>query len=782
MFKYSKISKSITVVAIGVAVANTSVASEPVVEQTDVVSDPKLERIVVTATKRLTTAIEIPMAIQAISGENMSARGIDNLDQLAAAIPNFQVGDGLLSTVVAMRGMSSQPERGFDQSVGMFIDGIYKPRSRQYRAPFMDVSRVEVLRGPQAVLFGLNSTAGAVSIVTNSNEPGDYYEGTIKTKYEFEYGGTTVEGVFGGGVSDQLGLRLAAKYRKDDEGQTENLYDGKDYGAVDETVVRGSAVWIPSDDITFTLKADYANFEANGNPGEEMSPQLFGGLNGNDEAELNHINNWEHNVGYSMMNATGDLDRDDAGIDQESVNVSLIYEQEFGDSMLTATFGYSDMESNMAQDGDTGPLFFIVSGYHEEYEQTSLEVRWSSPVGETLEWIAGAYYQDSELFNGQPNVVGGAYDSFFGFGFSPDDPMAYLTGEMGSDSTTVSTFGILTWNVSDVLKVTGGLRWVDTEMDYFRGDSGCTTSDEALLPQATLDAYSAYFFCFGSPNYKADRSSDNIMPELSVQWDATDNLMIYSKVSESAKAGGFGFSVLIESGADGIPLAEFDDEKALGYEIGTKYQADNYEVSVTAFHTTFTDLQVNSFDPVTFIGSIQNAAEVVSKGLEVEGRWAATDWMMLRGSLAYLDSGFVEFDGAPCGALDNHPASTTIPGTCNLSGVDTAYAPELAGSFDADFYFPLNEIVGLIGGVTLSYSDDYFTDSDLTQEFKQDSYSMVDARIGIEAEDGTWSISLIGNNLTDEIIINQTSLYFTQNAFLKSARTVSLQGMYRFGD
>jgi len=770
MFKYSKIGKSIAVVAVGVAVAQSGVASDLVFEE-----------IVVTATKRATTLKEIPMAIQAVSGEAMSTRGIDNLDQLAAAIPNFQVGDGLLSTVVAMRGMSSQPERGFDQSVGMFIDGIYKPRSRQYRAPFMDVSRVEVLRGPQAVLFGLNSTAGAVSIVSNSNQPGDEFEASLQTKYDFEYGGTTVEGVVGGGVSDQLGLRLATKYRKDSDGQTKNLFDGKDYGAVDEVVLRGSAVWAPSDDTTITLKADYANFEADGNPGEEMSPQLFGGANGNFEAELNHVNNWEHNVGYSMMQATGDLDRDDAGIDQESVNVSLAFEQMFGDSTLSMALGYSDMESNMAQDGDTGPLFFIVSGYHEEYEQTSLEVRWTSPAGETLEWITGAYYQDSELFNGQPNVVGGAYDSFFGFGFSPDAPMAYLSGEMGSESTSVSAFGILTWNVSDILKVTGGLRWVDTEMDYFRGDSGCTTSDETLLPQATLNAYSSYFFCFGAPNYKADRSSDNIMPELAVQWDATDELMIYGKVSESAKAGGFGFSVLIDSGADGIPLAEFDDEKALGFEIGAKYQANNYEVNVAAFHTTFTDLQVNSFDPVTFVGSIQNAAKVVSQGLEVDGRWAVTDWLMLSGSLAYLNSEFEEFDGAPCGALDNHPASTTIPGSCNLSGVGTAYAPEVAGSFDADFNFPLDNNLALIGGVSLSYSDDYFTDSDLTKEFKQDSYTMVNARIGLEAEDGKWSLSLIGNNLTDEIVINQTSLYFTQNAFLKSARTVAIQGVYRFG-
>ena len=191
-----------TLLRVGCLAWLTASLTSPIVQ-----AQGMLEEVVVTATKRTTTVKEVPMAIQAITGETMTRNGIDNLDQLTASIPNFQVGDGLLSTAVAMRGMSSQPERGFDQSVGMFIDGIYKPRSRQYRSPFMDVSRVEVLRGPQAVLFGLNSTAGAVSVISNSNQPGDDFEAGIRAKYEIEYEGATVEGFAGGSVNDQLVCR-----------------------------------------------------------------------------------------------------------------------------------------------------------------------------------------------------------------------------------------------------------------------------------------------------------------------------------------------------------------------------------------------------------------------------------------------------------------------------------------------------------------------------------------------------------------------------------------------
>jgi len=741
------------------------------------------DEIIVTASKRETTLKEIPMAIQAVTGERMSETGIDNLDQLSATIPNFHVGDSLLTTSIAIRGASSQPERGFDQSVGMFIDGIYKPRSRQYRAPFMDVSRVEVLRGPQAVLFGLNSTAGAVSIVSNSNQPGDEFEATIKTRYEFEYEGASVEAAIGGSVSDQFALRVAGRFRDDSKGQITNAFDGQDYGAAEEAVLRGTAVWTPQAGTTFTLKADFADFEVNGNLGEEASPSLFGGLNGNTEIALDHRNNWDGNdPGYALLSSRGVVDRATTGLDQESVNIALTYEQDVGDSTVTALLGYSDSEWNSALDGDTGPAYFIDSAIHEEYEQTSLEVRWTSPADEPLEWIVGAYYQDSELLNRQPNVLGGAYDAFFGFGFAPGDNMVYLPGEMGLNSNSVSAFGILTWNVSDDVRVTGGLRWVDTESDYFRANSQCQTADEALLPQATLEALGGFFFCFTAPGYTDSRSSDNFMPELAIQWDATDDLMVYGKVSESAKAGGYGFSTGLALDGNGVPLAEFDDEKALGFELGAKFKRDTVEANLTVFNTDFEDLQVNGFDPVTFNASIQNAAKVISQGIEFDGRWAVSDFLSLSGSLAFLDSEFDSFDGAPCDALGNHPASVAVPGTCDVSGVRTAYAPETSGSLNVDLRIPVANDLAFVGGVYLNYSDDYFTDPQLTREFQQDSYTMVNARLGVEAEDGRWSLSLIGNNLSDEEVVNSSFTFFTHNAYLKSARTVAIQGTYRIGD
>ena len=181
----------------------------------------QLEEVIVTATKRAQSAQDIPQSVEAFSGEKMRDMGIMDIATLATSIPNFFVGDGVVTTNITMRGMGSGGERSFEQSVGMFIDEIYMPRSRQYRSPFFDAERVEILRGPQAVLFGLNSTAGAVSVHSARSRPGDAFVGEITASYEAEYDGATATLVLGGSPTETLGLRFAGQY-SDSDGYFDN--------------------------------------------------------------------------------------------------------------------------------------------------------------------------------------------------------------------------------------------------------------------------------------------------------------------------------------------------------------------------------------------------------------------------------------------------------------------------------------------------------------------------------------------------------------------------------
>ena len=138
-----------------------------------------LEEVVVTATKREQTLQDIPVSIQAISGEFVDEFNMTDIQDIAGTVPNVIIGYGITAQSVNIRGLGAGQDRSFEQSVGMFIDGVYLPRSRQYRNPFFDIERVEIMRGPQSVVHGLNSTAGAISVLTRRNEGGDPFEASI---------------------------------------------------------------------------------------------------------------------------------------------------------------------------------------------------------------------------------------------------------------------------------------------------------------------------------------------------------------------------------------------------------------------------------------------------------------------------------------------------------------------------------------------------------------------------------------------------------------------------
>jgi iron complex outermembrane receptor protein len=557
--------------------------------------------------------------------------------------------------------------------------------------------------------------------------------------------------------------------------------------------LRGTAVFQPGDTTQFKLKMDWANFEFDGDAGEEyQTPYIldsFGLSNGNTERRLDFKRNMDAGGGDFLEPLLAG--RDKAGLDQESINIGLTLDQDFGDHTLTAIIGYSDLEWNAMFDEDFGPNLFLTGGIHEEYEQKSLEVRWTSPKGETLEWIVGGFYMDSELENSQPNVLGSAYTDpiaaaygldAMGYNFAGDlvTPVVFLEGDMGTETQSTSLFAFGTWNITDALRLSGGVRWVDTAIEYARADSPCTTIDPNIMPQFLVDALASDLFCFNGRGFEDDRSSDNVMPEVALEWDASDDIMVYGKVSESAKSGGYAFSTNLVTAPDGTPLAEYDDEKARGYELGMKGSFGAWELNATLFRTEFEDLQVNTFDPVTADSYVQNAAEVITQGLELDGRWAVNDYLSLSAAYTYLDAEYEDFNPAPCAVDGSIPDSTQFPFACDASGRRTPYAPEHGASLSADVVAPLGNSLNFLGGLYLSYSDDYYTDSSLADFLEQDAYTQVDARIGIEASDSRWAVGLIGSNLTDEKILNSAQVFVANAGYLKAPRTFMLQGTYRF--
>lgn len=730
-----------------------------------------LDEILVTATKREQGSQDIPLSIAIVSGESLSQRGIDDLFDLSKTVPNFDVAFNVTSNSVTMRGFSSGQERSFEQSVGMFIDGQYMPRSRQYRAPFMDVDRVEVVRGPQAVLFGLNSTAGAVSIVSNRTRPGDASSFDVIADYEVEYGGPGLTAVLGGSPTETLGLRLAVNY-EDRDGYYENTTLG-DEGDVEATSIRLSGVWEPTPQLSINAKFELSDYETRGNTGE-----IYGTVAQIVEGATNDgVLNWRRASDASFIDPFGQLERSTPGDFGELQNSLLQIDYDFGAHTVSFIGGHSKFDWDYLVDLDTSSTPILDAAIDEDYEQSSGEIRLASNDNEVFNFIVGAYFQTSNLLNLQPNIINGA---LFVPGFGPVFGTSIF--ELEDDLSSVFAYG--TWQASDAIIVTGGLRQFSDDKDV-RRNRRCGLLIDGVGFVSDPGTASLFGVCpnaASSDGFSGSRSSDDVMPEIAIQWDAADNIMLYAKYGQSTKAGGFASDTNVS--LEGV---QFGDEEASGIEAGMKARFANgaAELNLALFSMDFEDLQVKTTSLVNAPGGgiittpvVTNAGEASSQGLEVDGRWAATEWLTLGGSVAFLDAEYDNFVTSTCNSVK---IPDPVTGNCTYSGDSLPFAADYSGTIYGDVVTPINGNINFVAGLTVSFRDKYFTDPSLEPEAEIDSWARIDARIGLAAADDRWSVAVVGKNLGEEEIYSSQPLLGYIIGYVEPPRQVFVQGRYSFG-
>lgn len=221
--------------------------------------DLALEEIIVTATKRAEGLQEVPISISVMSGEDIDAKGLTKMEDLSAYMPNVHVAEASGGTQLFIRGIGSGVNYGFEQSVGTFVDGVYFGRGRSARGKFLDLERVEVLKGPQSTLFGKNTIAGAINITTA--QPTDEFEGYVSAGYTTELEAKTLTTVISGPISDTIRGRLAIR-SYEDEGYVKNLTEsGVDGPQNDSLYVRGTLTFDLNEDWAATLKAEHGKYD-----------------------------------------------------------------------------------------------------------------------------------------------------------------------------------------------------------------------------------------------------------------------------------------------------------------------------------------------------------------------------------------------------------------------------------------------------------------------------------------------------------------------------------------
>ena len=715
------------------------------------------DEIIVTATKRATTILEAPLAVQAIAGDALEDQGIADFQDLVTVTPSFSFGDFLGTPKINVRGIESGDDGAFESAVGLFVDGVYYPRPDGFKSPYFDADRIEFLRGPQAVLYGLNSTAGVINIHSASNAPGDEFEGMVRAGYEAEYNGWSLEGAVGGGLSDKVGFRLAARISDTGDGYLNNLALGEDELSSEETIVRGTLVFEPSENISSTLKYTYIDKETSGTP----TQQVFGGKG---ETVLDFDIAHDHALENLNVMFFGNT----AGDTTESHNVSFSNNVALGEHTLDVNFGYADIQS--VSDFDLDASAFAPSIFtHDErtHEQFSVDVLLSSPTGQKLEYLLGGYFSDATTGRDGGNFLDGTP---FGFGFAEFGKI-----DLTTDTQILSVYGNATVNASEKLALTVGARYTNEDKDLIRDPNGLFCQWVDLTTGAVVfDPAPANVFCSKLTNVSASRSAGNFMPEAVLSYDYSDNVSLYAKVSKAARAGGFSNSFSVLPG-----LFEFDDEKALGFEAGLKSRfADRRGTfNLTAFHTKLTDAQVTAFDDATASAFVQNVGEATSQGIEAELSLRANDYVTLGGSVTLLNADIDVFPNNQCPVSQNPPAGCTL----DSAGQPLPNAPKFSSTLFVDVDAPVSDALRFVGGVNLSSRSSYLTELRDDPVFEQGGYTRLEARGGIASADDKWQLMLIGRNLTNEAYSSHGVGF--AGSFIQSVnrpRTITLQGTVNF--
>jgi iron complex outermembrane recepter protein len=803
--------------AAGLAIASPALAQaqpastvQPQAQDTGGVQD-----IIVTARKRAETTQDVPVAVTAISAEQIQRYDLTSLEKISASTPEFVIGrapSGSGATLV-LRGIGSNSTSiGLEQSVAVVVDGAYYGQGRTINEGFFDLGRLEVLKGPQALFFGKNATAGVVSITTA--DPSDKLEMIARLGYEIEGKQILGEAIVSGPLSDTLSARVAVRASKMSDGYFSNIGTTQNYivrdrtstatvvtpttlsspagsdGRVKEFYIRGTLKYEPNNQFTATVKANYGTNSID-NPG--FASVIFacptGALAGNPAIPCGKTfatssNRFPLEIAQSVpySNADGAL-----GNQYKSYAVNLNLAYDFGQFALSSNTNYNHNSNAFQFDGDsssTPPSAALNSNgvfatEYTTYHAFSEELRLLSQFDSMLNFMVGGYYQKTKRKYGAWTASGGLQNSL---ATAPTGPFAsgsffpgltnanfqYLANSKDSQTAgeTFAAFGQLILKPAEQFEITGGLRYThETKKSFF------------LQPYSHPIRVTQTVFTSGT-QLVANQTFNNTSPEVTISYKPNRDTNIYVAYKTAYKSGGFSNSGILNPGiirlvtggtvppvgatVDASNVANngfaFNPETAKGFEAGVKLLLADRQLRLNfgAFSYKYKNVQIDFFNSPVFAFTTINAAQVSTRGVEMQFEYAprSMDGFNLHGSLIYNKAKYDSFTGAPCYAGQTPAEGCTIPvaGALpiqDLSGRPTANAPEWAGSLGVTYESKLTDALDYGLSVDTRYSSSYLATAFGNETTRQGSYLTLDASAHITTADGHLDIAVVGKNLTN---------------------------------
>lgn len=708
-----------------------------------------LEEIVVTARKREESLQKTPISLAAFTANDLKIRQIRTTDQLTQVTPNLQFSSQApssgsnASSQIFIRGIG-QTEflPSTDPGVGLYIDGVYMARSVGGTLDFADIQRIEILRGPQGTLFGRNTIGGAISIHTTM--PAENFGGDITVT-----GGSDnrIEALLNVDIpiSEKLLTRFSIGKRNRD-GYVIRTIDGKDLGDDDTFGLNATAVLQASENLELILRFDYNKENENG------APQVFNSITtsglfarvgsaaagcsapGTEIDELNCANNFQ-NIGPYATNGTFPVIST-----LEGWGTSLTATYDAGSVTIKSITAYRDMEWLASRDADNTPVVVLHTRNDDTQKQFSQEFQLSgSSFNDKLQWMVGAYYFEET-----------ATDDYF-----VEIPFGEFNTGGEIDNDTKAVFAQATYDVTDKLSVTVGLRYTDENKAFLPIQSALTTY---LFPIAFSETNGAGLYVhpvtgelfptvaggtvavvpagtvfFARELVKSNVSDATPMANIAYQW--TDDVMTYFNYAEGFKSGGFN----ARNVKPGATPRLFAPEFATTYEVGFKATLldGTLRLNGAAFRTDYRDLQFiirEDFAPIVF-----NAGKAVIKGFELEWTFVPVDNVHIVGGVGYTNGEYKELSDELIAnggvALEN-----AMP-----------HAPDWSANFGGAYEFDLGDNGTLTPRIDWSYHSKVYFNANNTEAIAQDGYSIFNAAVSWRSPDDNWQVTAAVSNLGDKL-------------------------------
>jgi len=712
------------------AIAQTSSASEPSQAAADE-ADQDTGEIIVTAQRREQRLQDVPISISAISASSLKSSGVTGVTKLVAVTPGLQISQQVGPVNVYLRGVGVKSgDLLVENSVAIYVDGVYQPAAMANVFEFNALERIEVLKGPQGTLFGRNATGGVVQAITKA--PSFTPEMNFEVGYA-NYDTVSASAYASSGLTENLAANFAVQYKNQNDGWGRNIITGEERYYSRDLNLRGKLLLTPDDATEITLSANYTKFSHNNldvqnPPGAVLSTgQEFLGR-------------------YQVATDTN------TRINGKTYGGSLTATHDFGGFQIRNITAYQKFTGFESLDQDAGPEYKVRGDFYAKTRMISEEFHVLAPSDAKFQWLAGVYYFNYNSAVEPVYVTGADLNAALSFVFAGFDDVfgpgtaAGINGVAvyGRDATrSISGFAQGTYPLTDKLNLTAGLRYTRDKVTY--------TGSQAFVATGPLDG-----FVFDPEVSKVYKKSSPTW-RLSLDYTFAPDILGYVSWNRGVKSGSFSLG----TGA-GFNEA-FDPEKLDAYEAGLKTQLFDRKLTLNlaGFYYDFQNIQFQQVSNGTVFTINGPSAKIY--GVEAEMTARVTPQLSLNASGGYLHTRIGDFPGAPnVNRLPNGRNDGGDP-DFNAKGNSLPWAAKFSGNVGFDYRIPLD------GGKVKLASNLYYTGkvySELDNRLINRAHELLSASLGWEGDNGL-RVSVWGANLTK-------SYYYVQLLGVANGNDISI--------